>query len=247
MSDLRVEYEGLREAMGKEGEGGRPAGRGARFSPGTLLRRLVAWLMVAVLLAVLPFFVLVRVGVAAHQGWGLGAWGSLAVGVAAISLVLAAYSWVVGRYLGMGPGTRRLLDRGAVATGIAFVLYGLVWVGASHAADAEVRAEYRALHPVLRVATGLVFLADPGRVMTDAARTPDEYRLMGLPVNEGSLHYLQDDGFVHAVDFRTRGRPEWGNKAVELGFWLLGFHALRHRGTADHLHVSLRTHPPGSS
>lgn len=242
MSDLKVEYEGLRELVEAKDGGGRRGGDGRRFrfSPGSFLRRVAAWLVVAGLLAVLPFFVLVRVGVAAYQGWGLGAWTSLAVGVLAISVVLAAYSWVVGRRLGLGPGTRTLLNRSAVATGTAFVLYGLVWVGASNAADEAVRAEYRELHPVLRVATGLVFLADPGRVMTDAARTPEDYRLMGLPVEEASLHYVQDDGFVHAVDFRTRGRPEWGNKAVELGFWLLGFHALRHRGTADHLHVSLR-------
>lgn len=244
MSDLRVEYEGLRDLVAGE-DGGDPAGgRGRRrFSPGTFLRRIMAWVMVAVFLAVLPFFVLVRVAVAAYQGWALGAWASLAVGVLAISLILAAYSWVVGRWLGMGPGTRKLLDRGAVATGLAFVLYGLVWVGASNAPDPEVRAEYRTLHPVLRVATGLVFVADPGRVLTDAARTPEDYRLMGLSVAESSLHYVQGDGFVHAADFRTRGRPEWGNRAVEMGFWLLGFHTLRHRGTADHLHVSLRAGP----
>ena len=215
-------------------------GDGGGFSPGRLLRKLLAWLMIVVLLALAPFFILVRVGVLAYQGWGLGAWGALAVGVLAIWIVLAAYSWAMGRWLGAGPTARRFLDRGAIAVGTAFVLYGLIWVGASHAKSEAVRAEYRELHPVLRVATGLVFLADPGRVMTDAARTPEDYRLMGLPVNEASVHFVQDDGFVHAVDFRTRGRPEWGNKGVELGFWLLGFHALRHRGTADHLHVSLR-------
>lgn len=239
MSDMRVDYQGLRSLV--EDGARRPQGPSAgRLSPGRLLRGLVAWVVVAVLLAVAPFFVLVRSAVAAHQGWGLGAWTSLGVGVLAISAVLGLYSWAMGRWLGAGPGARRFLNRGAVALGLAFVLYGVVWVGASHAPGEGVRAEYRTLHPVLRVATGLVFLADPGRVMTDGARTPDDYRLMGLPPVEASLHFRQDDGFAHAVDFRTRGRPEWGNRTVELGFWLLGFHALRHRGTADHLHVSLR-------
>lgn len=53
---------------------------------------------------------------------------------------------------------------------------------------------------MLRVATSIVFLVDPGSVMTDAGRTPEDYYLWGLPVNEASLHFQQDDGFVHAVD-----------------------------------------------
>jgi hypothetical protein len=59
-------------------------------------------------------------------------------------------------------------------------------------------------------------------------------------VNEASLHFAQDDGFVHALDIRTTERHEWSNRAVELGFWALGFNSLRHVGTADHLHLSLR-------
>jgi hypothetical protein len=42
------------------------------------------------------------------------------------------------------------------------------------------------------------------------------------------------------LDIRTRGRREWRNRGLELAFWAMGFHALRHVGTADHLHVSLR-------
>ncbi len=242
MSDMRVDYEGLRGLV--EDEARRPDGPSAPgLSPGRVLRGLAAWTVVAVLLAVAPFFVLVRTAVAVQGGWGLGPWASLGVGVVAISAILALYSWAVGRWLGTGPGTRRVLNRGAVALGLAFVLYGVIWVGASHAPGEGVRAEYRSLHPVLRVATGLIFLADPGRVMVDGARTVEDYRLLGLSASEASLHFRQGDGFAHAVDFRTRGRPEWGNRGVELGFWLLGFHALRHRGTADHLHVSLRGGP----
>lgn len=225
------------------GEAGTQPGSGAErggFSPGRMVRTLVAWLAVAVLLAVVPFYVLVRVGVLAHEGWGLGPWASLAVGVAAVSAILAANAWIVGRMMGTGPGTRRLLDRGAVAMAVAFVLYGAIWAGAANAADPAVRERYRALHPVLQVATGLIFVADPGRVVTDRARTLEDFRLLGLPAGEATLHFPGGDGFVQAVDFRTRGRPEWGNRAVELGFWLLGLHPLRHRGMADHLHVSIR-------
>ena len=65
-------------------------------------------------------------------------------------------------------------------------------------------------------------LVDADAVITDAARTPEFYARAGVPANESSLHFRQDDGFVHALDLRTINR--------------------RHVGTADHLHVSLR--PP---
>jgi len=62
---------------------------------------------------------------------------------------------------------------------------------------------------------------------------------MGLPPNESSLHFIQDDGYAHAVDLRTVGRSEFRNRMVEAGFKVMGFNTLRHSGTADHLHVSL--------
>ena len=84
-------------------------------------------------------------------------------------------------------------------------------------------------------------LADADAVITDAARTPQFYARAGLPSNESSsLHLRQDDGFVHALDLRTINRPEWRNLLAELAFRAMGFHTLRHVGTADHLHVSLR-------
>ena len=97
-----------------------------------------------------------------------------------------------------------------------------------------------AIHPLLRVASSALILVDPASVITDAARTAEDYWLMGLAPNEASLHFEQEDGFVHALDLRTIGRAEWRNRAVEMAFWALGFHSLRHVGTADHLHVSLR-------
>jgi hypothetical protein len=63
---------------------------------------------------------------------------------------------------------------------------------------------------------------------------------MGLTPIEASLHVRQDDGYVHALDLRTEGRSELRNRAIQIAFWALGFHTLRHVGTADHLHVSLR-------
>jgi len=82
-------------------------------------------------------------------------------------------------------------------------------------------------------------------VVTDAARTREDYAAMGLPPAETSLHFAQSDGYVHALDLRTAGRAEWRNVLVEAGFRMMGFRTLRHVGTADHLHVSLP--PRGAS
>ncbi len=243
-----IDYSGLQALVDGGRKGGGSKGGGSKGAhPGGLrraLRRFWMWMLVLVVLATLPFFVLVRLGVFAYREWGLGTWPSFALAVAVTSLLLAGYAWGVGRRFGAGKGMRRFLRRSAVGLAIAYAAYGLVYVAGSNVKSDEVRAEYSTLHPLLRVATSVVFMVDPGSVITDAGRTPEDYYLWGLPVNEASLHFPQDDGFVHAVDLRTRGRPDWRNRGLELAFWAFGLHSLRHVGTADHLHVSLRL--PGS-
>ena len=135
---------------------------------------------------------------------------------------------------------RRLVPRVAAGVAIAYVAYGLVFIASENVKTDDIQAGYAAVHPLLRVAASSLILVDPEAVITDAGRSREDYFLMGLPPNEASLHFEQETGFVHALDLRTRGRPEWRNRAVELGFWALGFHSLRHHGTADHLHLSLR-------
>ena len=160
-----------------------------------------------------------------------------------MALLLTLYAWAASRRIGAGKGLKKLLTRAAGLIGTAYVAYSLVYVAGANAKSDEVRAEYSALHPLLRVAASALILVDPGAVITDAGRTPDFYRRMGLSPNETSLHFEQQTGFVHALDLRTVGRPEWRNRAADLAFRAMGFHTLRHVGTADHLHVSLR--PPG--
>ncbi len=205
--------------------------------------RALRWAILGALLAVLPFFLLIRGGVFAYHEWGLGTWLSLAISAAATVLLLALYAWAVSRRIGARKGLKKLLTRGAAVIGAAYVAYSLVYVAGANAKSDEVRDEYAALHPLLRVAASALILVDPGAVITDAGRTPDFYRRMGLSPIETSLHFEQETGFVHALDLRTVGRPEWRNRAVDLAFRAMGFHSLRHVGTADHLHVSLR--PPG--
>ncbi len=202
--------------------------------------RALRWAILGALLAVLPFFLLIRGGVFAYCEWGLGTWLSLAISAAATVLLVTLYAWWASRRIGAGKGLKKLLTRAAGLIGTAYVAYSLVYVAGANAKSDEVRAEYSALHPLLRVAASALILVDPGAVITDAGRTPDFYRRMGLSPIETSLHFEQQTGFVHALDLRTMGRPEWRNRAADLAFRAMGFHTLRHVGTADHLHVSLR-------
>jgi hypothetical protein len=125
----------------------------------------------------------------------------------------------------------------------AYCVFSLLYLSAGNAKTEEIRSTYTSLHPILRVGVSTLLLVDRDGVLTATGRTLEDYAAWGLPANEASLHLPQRDGYVYAVDIRTLGRPEWRNRAVDLYFRLVGFSTLRHRGTADHLHVSLRLQP----
>src|SRR5256886_8117002 len=55
-----------------------------------------------------------------------------------------------------------------------------------------------------RVALSTLILIDGDAVITDLARRREDYGTMGLPPNDGSLHYVQRDGYAHAADLRDR-------------------------------------------
>jgi hypothetical protein len=122
---------------------------------------------------------------------------------------------------------------------VAYCSYGLLYFSGLNAKNAEVESYYRSLHPILRVSLATTLLVDDELVVTDMQREPEDYTAMGLPVRQESMHYIQDTGFVHAVDLRTRNRPEWKNRLTQGTFSVLGLNTLRHEGTADHLHISL--------
>jgi hypothetical protein len=204
---------------------------------GVSVRSAGSWLAAAVVLAVLPFVVLIRGGVLIYQSWGLGTWPSLVLAAFATVSLLAAYAWSASRRLGAGRALRVLFARGAMGVGVAYVIYALVFVAGANVKSADVQAEYRSLHPLLRVASSAVILVDSESVITDASRYLGDYERMGLSPNEASLHFTQDDGYVHALDLRTVGRSRLRNVTLRLTFRALGF--LRHGGTGDHLHVSL--------
>jgi hypothetical protein len=158
-----------------------------------------------------------------------------------------------GRPLPWRPRARRALllagKLGVLAVLPFFVLvrgsvflyaHALMYLSSGNAKSDQVRAYYGSLHPLLRVALSTWILADRDIVITDVARRPEDYAAMGMQTNDGSLHYVQEDGYIHAVDLRTRGRSEVKNRLVQLYFWTVGLGTLRHVGTGDHLHVELR-------
>lgn len=239
MSGLRIDYSDLAGMVdeGRKQSGQRKAQRSRLITlPWVMLR----WAVGLVVLAVLPFAVLIRGGVFAYREWALGTWPALVLAVAVTTLLLAGYAWAFSRKVGAGKSVRWVLTRGAIAIAIAYSGYALVYVASANVKSEDIQAQYSAIHPLLRIASSSLILVDPSAVITDAGRSAEDYYAMGLPVNEASLHFEQENGFVHALDLRTSGRPEWRNRAVELAFWALGFHSLRHVGTADHLHLSLR-------
>lgn len=202
--------------------------------------RVAKWALLAIILAVLPFILLIRGGVFAYQQWALQPWLALALSATATALLLALYAFVASRRIGAGKGLTKLMTRAAGLLACAYVVYSVVFVAVGNVKSPEVKAEYTALHPLLRLGASALILVDSDAVITDAGRTPDFYRRLGLPPNESSLHFEQESGFVHALDLRTIGRSDWRNRAAEIAFRAMGFHTLRHVGTADHLHVSLR-------
>jgi hypothetical protein len=188
----------------------------------------------------LPFLVYVRTSVFLYSH-GAAAWLAIA-GAMTLTMALVA---LYGAWL-----SRRVKGRARVKTIVRWVgvpivavwcLSALFYLARVNAKTDEVHGYYLSVHPIMRVALSTVILIDPDLVVTDMARKPQDYVRMGLPINERTKHYEQPDGWVHAIDLRTRGHSEIANRLVQFYFWSMGFSTLRHVGTADHLHVQLRT------
>ncbi|HEY2823929.1 MAG TPA: hypothetical protein VGI83_00130, partial [Gemmatimonadales bacterium] len=164
---------------------------------------------------------------------------ALGASVLATAAVLFGYLLLITWRLTGKARPAAWMRHAALGAALAYTSYGLVYLAASHAKSDTIRESYRSLHPVLRVAASTLILFDGDAVLTDLARTPADYARMHLPIQERSLHYPQADGYVHALDLRTVGRPWWRNWLAEGYFRAMGFETERHVGTADHLHVVL--------
>jgi len=192
-----------------------------------------------VLVALLPFIALVKVAVFLYQHEGWPTAFALTAGVACTAAVVTAYgTWAWHRFTGR-VRLALIARRFALPLVVAYCGYTLIYLSSANAKSERVRAYYASLHPLLRVALSTLILVDRDAVITDLARRPEDYQAMGLPPNDGSLHYVQSDGYAHAADLRTAGRGMVKNRLIHLYFWSVGFGTLRHMGTGDHLHVEL--------
>ena len=204
----------------------------------TLLVVLFA-LLKAAAVVVLPFLVYVRASVYLYLHHVARPWIAIALaGILTLGLVAGAIIMVARRFH-RHPRVSTVARWAAVPLVFTWCIYSAFYLSRVNTKSDSVRAYYRSVNPILRIALSTIVLVDPDLVVTDMGRVAADYRRMRLPVNERTRHYRQANGYVHAVDLRTRGRWEIRNRAVQLYFWAMGFSTLRHVGTADHLHVQL--------
>lgn len=189
---------------------------------------------------ILPFFVLIRTSVFLNLQHDVNGWLALGGGIGATILLLLFYLLVFFRKVQNKKLLLKFSLMGIATLVLSFSFYGLMYLSTVHAKSDEIQQVYRSMHPILRVAVATTTLADGDLVITDIQREPEDYRAMGLPINQQSLHFKQaSTGYVHAVDLRTIGNSEFRNHVLQFSFELMGMYTLRHTGTADHLHVAL--------
>lgn len=206
----------------------------------------ILWFLIkAILVLLLPFIVLIRGAVFLHANYGLLPSISLIGGVIITAFLLFIYLSIVYSKFTKKVGNASSLKGRALLSFLLvaiFTIHGLSFFNTDNLKSKEVRSEIHDLHPILRLGTSTFTFLDKNLVVTDASRIPEDYRKMGLRTPNNSLHFTQKDGYAYAVDLRTKGRPEFINKATTLYFRLMGFNTLRHVGTEDHLHISLYCH-----
>lgn len=190
-------------------------------------------------LVIMPFFLLVRTSVSLKVTHGFTGWIALGGGAVGTILLLLTYLFFLFRKVHNKKLLLKYSLAGTSSTVLGFCMFSLFYLSGVNAKSPDVRDLYRSTHPILRVAITTVTLADGNLVITDIKRIPDDYGRMGLPVNPASLHYQQENGYVHAVDLRTRERGIIRNILLQTSLKLMGFRTFRHTGTADHLHVEL--------
>jgi hypothetical protein len=185
----------------------------------------------------LPFWVLLLTASLLVRLAEVGPWLALLAALVGTSLVISLYLFRLARRVGLSAGA--WIPRVSLALVGVYCVYGLLFLSPTRFKSESVADTYTALHPVIRLSLATLVLVDSEVVITDAARVPEDYASMGLPINQRSLHFSQEDGFVHAVDLRTRGRSAVRNALTTLYLRSVGLSVIRHTGTADHLHVYL--------
>ena len=195
------------------------------------------------MLLVLPFVLLIRGSVYLYEAHAWHTWFALAGGAAMTFVLLLLYFvFLYGAFYGLKTISRKHMKIKAWVAALLVVVYcgyTLISFSDANVKSEAVKEEFSSLHPFLRLGVGTLLFLDSGLLITDMSRTHDDYRKMGMKTKRRSLHYPQKDGYVHAMDLRTKGRSRLRNWLLERYFRGMGFRTLRHGGTADHLHVSL--------
>jgi len=213
------------------------------------MKKLCFFLIRLAVLLVLPFICLIRGAEWGHEYYELSPWPAILLGMGITIFILILYfSFIYGRITGKLGSARSFKIRIAFALAlvIGYSTYAVVYLSDSNVKSVAVHETYTSLHPILRLSISTVLFIDNSLIITDGKRQPEDYKKMGLKTKKQSLHYIQSNGYVHAVDIRTNGHSELRSKLLEYYFKLMGLNTLRHVGTADHLHVSLvNTKYPG--
>lgn len=213
----------------------KPSGSSQSFS----YKKFFLKIFILGLCLVAPFIVLVRTSVYMYSSYQFNGWLALVIGILLTILLLIGYGLFLTFRYGNEIRINKYITRGIVVLVTAYTLYGLLYYSSLNTKTEEIKSYYRSLHPIMRVALATTTLADSDLLITDIQREPEDYAQMGLPVNRRSLHYVQSNGYVHAVDLRTHGRAEWKNWLTRMTINIIGLKTIRHVGTADHLHVYL--------
>jgi len=207
------------------------------------LRKLFVFCIQIFMMAILPFWVFVRGAIWLYESHGWYHWFGLLASFAMVFLILLIYvAMLWDAVFGANKITRKSLKAKMVFLVILMTLYGgytLFSLSQTNAKSDKIRNEYLSLHPFIRIASGTLIFLDKDLMITSASRVKEDYKDMGLKTLKNSLHYEQKDGYVHALDLRTKGRSEIRNTLTIFYFKVMGFNTLRHTGTADHLHISL--------
>lgn len=196
-----------------------------------------------VFIIIFPFVVLIRTAVYLHIEEKLIPWACIGGGVLFTSILIFLYLTIFyGNYRkknGLNFKTKLLIAFGVVCI---YSAHGLFYISGENFKSNDLRKEIRKVHPILRLSVSTIAHIDKKIIITDGDRQPEDYAKMGLPSKSHSLHYKQSNGYAHAIDLRTNGRNEIRNFLVQSYFKLMGFQTLRHIGTGDHLHISLKSH-----
>ncbi len=198
-----------------------------------------------ILLLVFPFILLIRGAVYFHDAHQLSPYLAIAGGVLLTVVALFVYfSFLYGKLSGKFGNSGSIKRRFIIAFLFVFLyaMHGIFYYSGENMKNPELKNEITEVHPILRLSVSTVIHLDKELIITDANRVPEDYKKMGLKSIKNSLHYKQSTGYAHALDLRTNNRSELRNTLLINYFRLMGFRTLRHVGTADHLHISLKSH-----